>query len=154
MACFSTHIPTLSTQFVNSLDFKIESVSLFILPDRTTVKVIAVVVMFGFGFLAISVNDDLPSRIVVPWAKGECYWLNGTIVSKEMVDDGMTTDYRWYIVGTLDNETEFNSIVHGTKTEYALIPAGIQYEGQVCDTMTLREAVVNGTVEIVDWVVG
>ena len=127
--------------------------SLFSKPDRTTIKTIGVVLIVSIGFVALSVNDDLPSRVVVPWAKGECFWLNGTITDKTMVDDGMTTDYQFYVVGTLDNTTEFNAIVHGTKLEYEIMPVGLHYEGHICDTMTLREAVINGTVEIFDWIV-
>ena len=127
--------------------------SLFTLPDRTTVKTVGIVIMVSISFAIVSVNDDLPSRVVVPWAKGDCFWLNGTIMDKEARDDGLTTDYRFYVQGTLDNTTEFNSIVHGTKLEYEIMPIGLHYEGHICDTVTLREAVINGTVEIIDWVI-
>ena len=128
--------------------------SLLRLPNKDDVRIVAAVFIATIVFLALSIKDDLPTRVVVPWAKGECFWLNGTIVDKEKVDDGMTTGYHFYVVGTLDNTTEFNSIVHGTSLEYNLMPVGLQYEGRVCDTLTLREAVANGTVDIIDWIIG
>ena len=128
--------------------------SLFRRPDKDTARIIGSVIIAAILFLAVSVRDELPSRVVIPWAKGDCFWLNGTIIHKEKVDEGLTTGYHFYVVGTLDNETEFNSIVHGTKFEYDLMPVGLHYEGHVCDTVTLREAVANGTVEIIDWVTG
>ena len=127
--------------------------SLFRKPPDGTVSTIGIVIMVTLASAILYVGDDLPDRIVVPWGQGECYWLNGTVVDREKMDNRLTTTYQWHVVGTLDNNTSFDSLIYGNSFEWVMIPVGAHYEGHVCDTMPLRDAVLNGTVEIIDWVV-
>jgi len=94
-----------------------------------------------------------PARVIVPWDEGQCMWLNGTVVNKsaEIEDDGF--HYKFHVVGEVDNNTSFNAVVLGSRFDYLFIPIGATYEGQICDTVPLRTAVLNGTIRFVDWVI-
>jgi len=129
-----------------------------------TFGAITVAVLF---ILAVIFMPALPERIVPWWNEGQCWWFNGTIEDKYVVDnDGMpgTEDYIFIVNGTLNelNETtpllyDANSttaievMVHGGPWDYAYFEVGDNYEGYACDTMTLREAVINGSIEFLIW---
>ena len=118
-------------------------------------------------FFAVIFAPALPERVVPWWNEGQCWWFNGTIEDKWTADnDGMrgTTDYLFLVNGTLNeliesshgllytNETTAISvIVHGGPIDYAMFNVGDHYNGYACDTMTLREAVANGTIEFLLW---
>lgn len=92
-----------------------------------------------------------PARVVVPWDEGQCMWLNGTVEDKEMAEDssgGM--NYFFLVNGTLDNETSFHAQVIGTQFDYLFVPIGLHYEGEICDTVPLREAVYTGIIRFID----
>ena len=78
-------------------------------------------------------------------------WLNGTVEDKEMAEDssgGM--NYFFLVNGTLDNETSFHAQVIGTQFDYLFVPIGLHYEGEICDTVPLREAVYTGIIRFID----
>ena len=116
--------------------------------------------------LALIFTPALPERVVPWWNEGTCWWFNGTIEDKWMEDnDGMpgTTDYLFLVNGTLkelnesspllytNNSTRIEVLVHGGPLDWADFNVGDRYEGYACDTMTLREAVANGTIEFLLW---
>ena len=117
--------------------------------------------------LAVIFAPSLPERVVPWWNEGTCWWFNGTIEDKWTEDnDGMpgTEDYIFLVNGTLNelNETtpvlyvansttNIEVLVHGGPWDYAYFNVGDHYEGYACDTMTLREAVANGTIEFLMW---
>ena len=131
-----------------------------------TVKITAIAAACMM-LLAIMFVPVLPERIVPWWNEGQCWWFNGTIQDKWIEEgDGMraTKDYIFLVNGTLNelNETtpvlyDANSttrievLVHGGLWDYTYFKVGDNYEGYACDTMTLREAVINGSIEFLIW---
>ena len=112
--------------------------------------------MFGAWLIASLVlfMSSLPAQVVVPWEEGQCAWFNGTIVNKEIDWTGAGgTEYKFYVEGTLDNNTSFKSVVYGDQGHYLLLPIGSTYESRVCDTVPLRTAILNGTVKVIEWVI-
>ena len=112
--------------------------------------------MFGAWLIASSMLfiSSLPAQVVVPWDEGQCAWFNGTIVNKEIDWKGEAgTEYKFYVEGTLDNNTSFKSVVYGDQGHYLLMPIGTNYQGNVCDTVPLRTAILNGTVKVIEWVI-
>jgi len=125
---------------------------------KTTVKAwgYKLLAMFGAWLIASSMLfiTSLPAQVVVPWEDGQCAWFNGTIVNKEIDWTGEGgTEYKFYVEGTLDNNSSFKSVVYGDQGHYLLLPIGANYQADVCDTVPLRTAILNGTVKIVEWII-
>jgi hypothetical protein len=135
-----------------------------------TVKVITCLVVSLF-VAAFMFSPALPERIVPWWGENQCWWFNGTIEDKYIAEsDGVskTKDYVFIVNGTLnplendtagmyyDSNTSVNITVavHGGFWDYEYFQIGENYEGYMCDSMTLREAVVNGTIEFLLWGAG
>ena len=92
-----------------------------------------------------------PARVVVPWDEGQCMWLNGTVENKSIeLDANGGTNYFFLVNGTLDNETSFHAEVIGSQLDYLLVPIGYHYEGEICDTVPLREAIYTGIIRFID----
>ena len=88
------------------------------------------------------------------WDEGHCWWFNGTIEDKWIEEgDGnaLTKDYKFLVNGTLDNTTDIVVVVHGSAWDYEFFNVGMHYEGLACDTVPLREAVIDGTVHFLLW---
>lgn len=106
----------------------------------------AIVLSSCFGLIVTT-----PTQIMVPWEEGECMWLNGTIEDKEIrYDSSGGMNYFFLVNGTLDNETSFHAEVLGDRTDYLLVPIGFNYEGEICDSVSLRQAIWSGTVHFID----
>jgi len=89
--------------------------------------------------------------VVVPWDEGQCIWLNGTIEDKQVREDSTGgLNYFFLVNGTLDNETSFHAEVVGTQFDYLLVSIGYNYEGEICDSVPLRQAIYDGTVRFID----
>jgi len=91
--------------------------------------------------------------VIVPWDEGQCFWLNGTVEDKEAEwnDNGGGMNYRFLVNGTLDNTTTFKAFVLGDRIDYLFVPIGAHFEGEICDTVPLRRAVLNGTILFIEW---
>jgi hypothetical protein len=132
-----------------------------------TAKVITglVVVMIA---AALMFAPPLPERIIPWWNENQCWWFNGTIEDKYVLEaDGIRTtkDYVFIVNGTLnplendtvgmyydpDTSVNITVAVHGGYWDYEYFEIGEHYEGYMCDSMTLREAVINGTIEFLIW---
>lgn len=99
---------------------------------------------------SVSMMPPLPARVVPFWEEDSCMWFDGEIVSKRIENEGLVTaDYIFVVNGTLDNETDIQMEVHGDIFFYELLPIGSYYNGTVCDTIPLRQAVVDGVIRFI-----
>ena len=48
--------------------------------------------------------------------------------------------------GTLDNYTDIQMEVHGDAFLYGVLPIGSYYNGTICDTIPLRDAIIEGVI--------
>ena len=126
-----------------------ESLALVAKAKAALVALVLLVALYGMPYL-------IPHRVadVFPWSEGECWWFNGTVEDKWMEKHTATTNYKFLVNGTLDNSTEISMVFTGGFWDYEYYQVGMRYEGFACDTVTLREAVVAGTLEIILWASG
>lgn len=104
------------------------------------------VIMVGASFA-----PPLPAQIVPWWEDDSCKWFNGTIIDKEIINTSPgQAEYKFWVNGTLDNETEVQMVIYGDPIHYLVIKEGMIYEGTVCNTLPLREAILNGTIHLID----
>lgn len=110
------------------------------------------VLISGLIFLSLTTAIiTTPARVVVPWDEGQCMWLNGTVENKSIeLDANGGMNYFFLVNGTLDNETSFHAEVIGSQFDYLLVPIGYHYEGEICDTVPLREAIYTGIIRFID----
>lgn len=107
-------------------------------------------ILMGVMFALASATPPIPSHIVPFWEEGSCQWFNGTVVDKEIVQiSPQVAEYKFYVEGTLDNNTSVDMIIYGGPLYYQALPINTTYEGQVCDTLPLREAIMDGTIHFV-----
>mgnify|MGYP001032201111 CR=1 FL=1 len=99
---------------------------------------------------SVSMMPPLPARIVPFWEEDSCMWFDGEIVSKRIENEGLVTaNYIFVVNGTLDNETDIQMEVHGDIFFYELLPIGSYYNGTICDTVPLRQAVIDGVIKFI-----
>lgn len=97
--------------------------------------------------LSVSLMPPLPARVVPFWEEDSCMWFDGEIVSKRIENEGLiTADYILGVDGTLDNFTDIQMEVHSDVFVYEILPIGAYYNGTVCDTVPLRQAVIDGVI--------
>lgn len=97
--------------------------------------------------MSVSLMPPLPARVVPFWEEDSCMWFDGEIVSKRIENEGLVTaDYIFVVHGTLDNETDVELEVHGDVFFYELLPIGSYYNGTICDTIPLRDAIIGGII--------
>src|SRR5210317_1412775 len=123
--------------------------------DRaTTVKAVLMVVMMVMWSFSIAVVVTSPARYPTtyfPWVDDECYWVGGVIEKKEAKFDETGTSYIFTINGTIDNGTPYKAEVLGSRLLYLTLPVNSYYENKVCNTITLREAFTNGSIQIIEY---
>lgn len=85
------------------------------------------------------------------WEDGECFWLNGTIEDKRILQNENGFNYLFLVNGTVNNETPYLAEVAGDRVLYAVLPIGATHSDEVCDSVTLRDALTNGTVKLIHW---
>jgi len=123
--------------------------------DRaTTVKAVLMVVMMVMWSFSIAVVVTSPARYPTtyfPWVDDECYWVGGVIEKKEAKFDETGTSYIFTINGTIDNGTPYKAEVLGSRLLYLTLPVNSYYENTVCNTITLREAFTNGSIQIIEY---
>jgi len=123
-----------------------------IIPDTQPEKfgvfitVLSVLAASCFGWIITT-----PTMVIVPWEEGQCMWLNGTVEEKEAEWNGDGYNYKFLVNGTIDNNTSFKAFVLGDRFDYIFVPIGAHYEGEICDTVPLRRAVLNGTILFIEW---
>ena len=101
--------------------------------------------------MGASLAPPLPAQIVPWWEDDSCKWFNGKIVRKQIIATGPgQAEYKFWVNGTLDNETEVQMVIYGDPIHYLVIDEGMNYEGTVCNTLSLREAIRNGTIHLID----
>ena len=97
--------------------------------------------------MSVSLLPPLPARIVPFWEEDSCMWFDGEIVSKRIENQGLiTADYIFGVDGTLDNLTDIQMEVHSDVFLYEILPIGAYYNGTICDTVPLRQAVIDGVI--------
>lgn len=95
----------------------------------------------------VSLMPPLPARIVPFWEEDSCMWFDGEIVSKRIENEGLiTADYILGVDGTLDNFTDIQMEVYSDVFIYEILPIGAYYNGTICDTVPLRQAVIDGVI--------
>ena len=130
----------------------------------------AIIGSLAMMLIIANLMPPLPERVVVWWDEGQCWWFNGTVEDKWIEEgDGtdFTKDYLFLVNGTLsdlnettpllydyNNTTYITVVVHGDAWDYQYFNVGAAYEGYACDTVPLREAVIDGTIEFILWTVG
>tara|TARA_R110000851_G_scaffold108116_5_gene228993 strand:+ start:5691 stop:6062 length:372 start_codon:yes stop_codon:yes gene_type:complete len=98
-------------------------------------------------FTTASFLPPLPTRIVPFWEEDTCMWFDGEIISKRIENEGLiTADYIFVVDGTLDNYTDIQMEVHGDAFLYGVLPIGSYYNGTICDTIPLRDAIIEGVI--------
>ena len=107
--------------------------------------------MLALIMLGASFAPPLPAQIVPWWEEDSCKWFNGTIVEKEFEKTSPgQAEYKFWVNGTLDNQTEVQMVIYGDPIHWLVLEEGMVYEGTVCNTLTLREAIRNGTIHLID----
>lgn len=104
---------------------------------------------FSMGFVITSPATYPTAHF--PWVDGECYWVGGTVQDKRIYIEGDDFYYLFLINGTVDNETPYLAEIAGSRLMYLTIPNGTYYESEVCDSITLRDALANGTVKLLNY---
>lgn len=86
-----------------------------------------------------------------PWVEGECYWVDGTVEDKRIFIDGEDFYYLFLINGTVNNNTPYLAEIAGSRLMYITVPNGSYYASEVCDAITLRDALANGTIKLLSY---
>ena len=94
-----------------------------------------------------SIMPPMSNRIVPFWEEDSCHWLDGHITEKYMQNEGLVTaEYIFVVNGTVDNYTDLQITIYGTALHYQFFQVGDYYNGTICDTLSLREAISEGVI--------
>lgn len=119
----------------------------------STVKAVLLVMMMVMWSASIAVIISSPAKYPTtyfPWVDDECFWVGGIVEKKETRWDNGNY-YVFTINGTIDNATPYRAEILGNQFLYATLPVNSYYENEVCNTLTLREAFTNGTIQLIDY---
>ena len=107
-------------------------------------------VMWSASIAVIVTSPAKYPTTYFPWVDDECFWVGGIVEKKETRWDNGNY-YVFTINGTIDNATPYRAEILGNQFLYATLPVNSYYESEVCNTMTLREAFTNGTIQLIDY---